>query len=207
MEMGNINGMRYDELIGLRNKVHVRLKEFNPVRLRRKWKRCGHKNCQCCSGPSDGSEGNLHGPYVYAQFMDNDLGKIRNISLGRYYDEYDLSDIVEKSLNFSDYFKVDPGELEKMTASEKEEYYFTFYLDDAAFEKHHGITREEDTMRRYDHFFGNLADRDAYESAARNLEEHRLAVTHKWATDYGIGSIKGQMVLRRLLAGKYYLKA
>ncbi len=84
-------------------------------------------------------------------------------------------------------------------------YRFCFFLDAVAFEKYHGISRADDTMHRYSKFYGTVASHDAYEAASRNLEEHKRAVTHKWATRYGIGSIKGHTALRKLLAGNYYL--
>ncbi len=204
--MDNTNGMGYDELIELQDKVYDMLKKFNPVRLKMKWKRCGHKDCQCGSGPSDGSWGNLHGPYVFAQFVDNDLGKIRTVSLGRHYDENALYDIMERGLDFSHYYKVDPGKLELMTPDEKRKHMCRFFLDDEDFEVYHGIKRVEDTMGRYDVFYGTVANRDAYEAASRDLDEQKLATMHRWAIVHGIGSIKGQMTLKGLLAGKYYLK-
>ncbi|KKM81029.1 hypothetical protein LCGC14_1333850, partial [marine sediment metagenome] len=55
--MANTNEMNYQEMLDLRQELDTRIKEYRPIRIKKKWKRCGKSGCFCKGGPIDGSWG------------------------------------------------------------------------------------------------------------------------------------------------------
>jgi hypothetical protein len=205
-KMGKLDRMTYEELQELKTDVEYRLKEFRPIRIKRKWKRCGKKTCFCASGPADGTWDNLHGPYLFAQFVDRETKKTRNVSLGKFYHPEAVGELAEQTLNFSTFFHLNPDQYSKLGADEQRRNAWTIYLTEADFELLHGIGREDDRLGRHDVFYGTEANYDAYRSAKTALNEAKAACNHLWAASYGLASPAGQRVLKELLRKSYYLK-
>ena len=204
--MVNLKSMNYGEVKKLHTRVSERLKEFRPVHIKIKWKRCGKGECVCASGPSNGSWGNLHGPYVLAQFVDRLTRKTKVVSLGRLWQQDDINEARRQTLNWIRYFPVPSSEYEKMSADDQRLHYWYINVRGERFEAFHGISESEDRMDRSKRFYGTDAQHDGYETYQRGYEAEALAVSHQWCEMYGIGSSAGQKKLAAILADDYYLK-
>lgn len=204
--MDNLDKMTYEDLQELKIDVAYRLKQFRPIRIKKKWKRCGKRTCFCASGPADGTWDNLHGPYLFAQFVDRETKKTRNASLGIFYDLEAIDALADQTLNFSDFFHLNPDQHSKLGADEQSLNNWKIRLTDADFELFHGISRKDDSLGRHDTFYGTEANYDAYRSATAALSEQKAATVHIWAILYGLASPAGQRVLKDLLRQDYYLK-
>lgn len=205
MNIDNLNTLKYQELVELRTAISARLKNLSGIRLKKKWKRCGKKTCYCSSGPSDGSWGNLHGPYVFAQFVDNETKKPRVLSLGRYCEANDAQ-VAKKTIlaYWPAFYTITPAEAEKM----KEEGHWLLYsktLSRQEFVDFYGLNMEDDKLDRHRMYYATEASHQAFEAAVRALDELREAAGNDWAIKYGIGEVKGQRRLCDLLRGDYYL--
>lgn len=196
--MDKLDGMTHFELTRLVYEANKRLAKFNPIRLRVKRKRCGKKGCFCMDGPSDGSWDNLHGPYLFAQYVDSETGKTRVKGLGLYYSSDQLDEVTRASFSWSDYFAVPDGHQTKD---------HTYYYDLSAreFEEYYGIAMEDDTMSRHTTYWATEGKSDAFDTEKRKFLEDKSAACHIWADKYGLGSVKGQRTLKTLLEGNYYL--
>lgn len=204
--MDKLEKMNHEELVSLRKKIKARLKEFRPIRIKKKWKRCGKGNCFCQDGPGDGSWGNLHGPYLFAQYVDGKEQKMKLVSLGRFYGRDDIDEVRDQILDFSDYFTVSPDQHGQMSQVEKDIYSWYVNLSASEFEKYHGISRSEDTMNRHSRFYGTQAAHDAYTGALSILNQKKEACNHTWVYEFGLASPVGQKILAGLLRQTYYLK-
>lgn len=203
--MINLDELNHRELSELSLDLARRLKEFNAVRLKIRAKRCGKSGCSCAGGPADNAWGNLHGPYVFAQYVDNEIGKMRVVSLGRHYDLSDIIEDREKILdNWFDFFTVTPAEAEKIRDREGA-WLHVHYLSPEEFYDFYGVEMIDDAMGRHTEYYAIKQKFEAYETVKRANRERRSALDSEWATEYGIGSIKGQRSLAQLLRGKYYL--
>lgn len=196
--MDKIEGIAYEELVCLRNTIEARLKEFRPIRIKKKFKRCGKKACFCAGGPASNEWENLHGPYVFAQFIDAKTGKARNLSLGRWYGEDQVNEVSYKRIAPARYFA--------MPESDHQTGCVYFHrLTDEEFVSRYGVAKREDNFDCPDVLYGTRASSDAYEVARRQLEQEKEAVAHAWCMEFGIGSYVGQKRLADLLRGNYYL--
>lgn len=203
--MDNLKDMDHGRLVALKTEVDARLKEFRPLRIKMKWKRCGKKDCFCKDGPTDGSWGNLHGPYVFAQFVDRTTRKTRLVSLGTHYDHIDLYEVRNQILDKTDYFGIADSVRDKMSKTKQLQYNYYTALTNAEFKEKYGMTKVEDRMSRPTKFWGTEANSDAYEAEFSAIEAEKLACEHEWATEHGVGSPVGQKVLAELLRQNYYL--
>ncbi len=203
--MDNLDGMNYEQLQQLKLNLDERIKEFRPVRVKIKWKRCGKKTCFCKGGPLDGSWDNLHGPYAFAQFVDHGTRRMRQISLGQHYDAFDIEEVGKEILDRTKYFPVPDADREKMSKGQKEECDWSITLLSWEFEEKYGLRPAADKMSRHTKFWGTRAQYDAYEAELRATEAEKLACRHPWAELYGIGSPAGQKTLEDLLRKNYYL--
>lgn len=203
--MVNLDGLSHRELNELVMDATARLKEFGAVRLRIKAKRCGKAECYCSEGPSDGSWENFHGPYVFAQFVDNVTKKMRTISLGRHYGPGDIIEAAEKILDdWFDYFTITPPEAEKIKERGDEPLWY-INLSSERFKDYYGLEIHEDRLSRHMIYYATKQKYQAYETAQRLRDETRAALRDDLAVTYGIGSVLGQKKLRQLLCDKYYL--
>lgn len=203
--MDTIGSMDYQDLVDLKSKLDERIKQFRRIRIKMKWKRCGKKDCFCKDGPSDGSWENLHGPYVFAQFVDHGTKKTRLVSLGRHYDHIDIDEVEKQILDKTEYFTVPDSDREKMNAAQKKEYCRGVELYSWEFEAKYGIKMGEDTMGRHKKWWGTKASEDRWVTDASAVDAEKSACMHPWAVLHGIGSPVGQKVLEDLLRQNYYL--
>lgn len=204
--MDNVGSMNYDELLVLQSDVEVRLKQFRPVRIKKKWKRCGKLTCFCADGPPDGSWGNLHGPYVFAQFVDHNTRKTRLVSLGKFYDQEDINEVRNEILGWSSYFPVPASEYEEMSQEQQDRHYWYINVTGLVFEQFYGVTEAQDTMGRHKKYYATDAQHDGFDHYKREFLRRKKAVGHMWAVRYGVGCPVGQRKLAEILAADYYLK-
>lgn len=202
-----LDKMSYEQLRELKEDVDYKLKQFRPVRIKKKWKRCGKATCFCASGPADGSWDNLHGPYLFAQFTNPGGGRTRNISLGKYYDQEAIEEVKDQSLDFSEFFHLTKANYDKLGQADKDKNRWAIRLTEADFELFHGVRRIEDQLGRHDTFYGTEANYDHYMAAKGEISDAKAALTHIWTMMYGLASPTGQRALKDLLRGNYYLKA
>lgn len=203
--MANVNEMSYIEMLDLRLALDIRIKAHRAVRIKKKWKRCGKKACFCNDGPADGSWGNLHGPYLFAQFVDSTSGKTRLVSLGKFFDQDSIMETGDRILEWWKYYQVSEAEREALPGGEKRKWNWPFFVSREKFRDLHGIWPEEDKMDRPRRFFATKALDDGFEAKSSRLAEEKEAVKHLWCAEYGLGSIEGQRMLARLLEGFYFL--
>ena len=203
--MDKLEGLKHEELKQLLRDVIERLKEFRPIRIKMKWKRCGRKTCFCKDGPADGSWNNLHGPYVFAQFVSNETRKTQVVSLGRHYDDIDIDEVAELFLDKSSIFQIGDGPYQKLSKKKKEALLYSVTLADREFKEKYGILPEDDRMNRERKFWGSKAQWDEWEYQNGIIEEQKMACKHPWAVDHGVGSPVGQKILAELLRQNYYL--
>lgn len=204
--MDNIDGMSYEDLISLKLKVDRRVREFRPIRMTIKYKRCGKDGCFCMAGPSNGSWGNLHGPYVLISYIDETSQKRRTVSLGRHFCEDDRQEVEEKKLDFLHYYSVPAGEREKMSDRKKESFSWCLHVNELNFEEVYGRERGEDEMDKETEHYATQQKHNAFNAERASLDLQKTAVRDELCVRYGIGCSVGQAVLRKLLDGNYYLK-
>lgn len=199
-----LESLGYEELLELRKEVNERIKKFKPLRIRKKFKRCGKDGCVCQQGPADGSWGNLHGPYLFAQFQDKN-GNTRVRSLGKWYDRKDILDTRMKPKRpLYEAFTV-PLETwkEKYEGDGKNWVYWD--LDDFEFEERYGLPPGEDTFNRHRRLYGLKSDYDRWVIENELRLDRIEGAEHVWAETWGLADLKGQAVLAELLAGEYFL--
>lgn len=201
-----LDGTSYEELMELKIDVEYELRQFRPVRIKKKWKRCGKETCFCAAGPGDGSWGNLHGPYLFAQFVDHSTKRTRSISLGKYYDQEAVDEVSDQSLDFSEFFHLTEADYGKMGQADKDKNRWAIRLTEADFELFHGIRWIEDQLDRHGTFYGTEANYEAYMAARGEISEQKAGLTHIWTREYGLASPAGQRALKGLLQKNYYLK-
>jgi hypothetical protein len=197
--------MKRDDLLQMKDEIDKELKKFKKINIRSKWKRCGKKGCFCSDGPLDGSWGNLHGPYVFAQFVDQETGKYRSVSLGAYYSKEFADQVIGEPTQWNDYFRVPEREYEMFNTPKQDLYNWYIYLSSDQFYEFHGIKMHEDTMDRDRVFYGTKANHDAYHNKIDARIRQLELVKSGWCRKYGIGDEIGHIKLSELLAGKYYL--
>jgi hypothetical protein len=203
--MCKIDKMTRSDLLEMRGEIDATLKEFKKINIRSKWKRCGKKGCFCKDGPLDGSWGNLHGPYVFAQFVDQGTGKYRSISLGAYFNQDFIDQVLGEPVLWNEYYKVPDSEYQTFKEEKKEKYGWYVHLDDAQFLAFFGVWKHEDKMDRDDVFFATEAAHDAYQNKLEVRARQLDLINSDWCREYGIGDEIGHIKLKELLAGKYYL--
>lgn len=203
--MAKLDGKKYDELLQLRDEVEQKIKEFRPVRIKRKWKRCGKDECFCMDGPSDGSWGNLHGPYLFAQYVDHTTRKTKTVSLGRFWGEVDIKEAQDRILEWWAYYKVSPVDRSTMTDELQSDYSWGYTLRGDDFFNFYGLKVSEDTLDRHTRYYGTEASHDAFRSYQDEFVRNLEALDHEWASVHGLASHMGQRKLADLLAKKYYL--
>lgn len=203
--MVRLGEMKYDELLQSAIDSKRKIKEFRPIRIRTKWKRCGKPQCFCMDGPLNGSWGNLHGPYIFAQYVDHTTRKIRVVSLGRRSSEDDIMEARNEILEWWEYFKVSPSEKELMTDDDAFDYRWWHSVRGEDFFNFYGLRDSEDTFGRHTRYYGTQASHDAFKSYQSEFARRREALDHEWATAYGMASHIGQKKLADLLSQKYYL--
>jgi len=203
--MAKLDGMKYDELLQLKIDVKRAIKEFRPVRIKKKWKRCGKSQCFCMDGPADGSWGNLHGPYLFAQYVDLETGKTKVMSMGRFWGEEAIIEAQEEILEWWQYLKVSPGERDKMGEEEASAFRWWYSVRGLDFRNFYGLREEEDTLDRHTRYYGTEASNDAFKAYQDEFLRNLEALDHEWASMYGLASHIGQKKLAALLAQKYYL--
>lgn len=203
--MTNIKSMSYEELVATKKEIEARMKTFKRVRLKVKWVRCGKEGCFCADGPLDNEWGNLHGPYIFAQFVDKGTRKTRRISLGRCSSDNERNDaLLSAKIKWSDYFKVGQSQYDTYDEAYKRELWH-ITLSENDFKEHYGMYPYEDTMGRDRKFYGTQAQYEAYQSAKNERFEAVKAASDELAIKYGILSPTGQKILRSILADGYYI--
>ena len=203
--MENLPGMNRNELLELRSDVDQRLSEFKRLRLRLKHTRCGKKDCFCKDGPGNGEWGNLHGPYIIAQFVDHKTSKTRSVSLGIHYDFDRQEDLKLQTVGRTHFAHLPASKHKNMSASDQNKYVWSVWLSADEFYMQYSMTVAEDTMNRSRIFYGTQADQDAYDTECRLLEADQAALDNDLCKDHGIGTVKGQQKLTELLDNSYYL--
>jgi len=203
--MAKLDGMTYNELLQLTVDLKRKIKEFRPVRIKRKWKRCGKEECFCMGGPADGSWGNLHGPYLFAQYVDHKTCKTKVVSLGRFWGQEAIIEAQGEILEWWDYFKLSPSRREKMTEDMASAYRWWYSVRGDDFANFYGLRESEDELDRHTRYYGTEASHDAFEVYQGEFARRNEALGHEWASTYGLASQIGQKTLAGLLAGKYYL--
>lgn len=203
--MVKLDRMSYEELIKLKAQLDARIKEFRPIRVKKKWKRCGKRSCFCADGPADNEWNNLHGPYLFAQFVCPKLGKTKTVSLGNFYDLNDIDEVRKQILDWGAYFNVPGPEYDKMSVDDQRRYNWRKTLTSYEFEQFYGVSVGDDRFGRHKTFYATLANSDAYDQKLREIEAEREATDHPWADQYGLCDPVGQKKLSQLLTGAYYL--
>lgn len=194
------------ELLSLKKEVDNAVSLDRPVRLKKRFKRCGHSGCFCADGPGDGSWGNLHGPYVFASYTEK-RGVYRSRSLGLYYSEEDRRAGLEK-LNSKFLFWVNFYNLSSIDAGRKSENEVVHrrVMTEEEFVRLYGIPMMFDRLDRPTTLYATDAKYQAYKSECRERVARREALLRTEYTDLGICSPVGQKVLDEILSGPYFLK-
>ncbi len=203
--MAKLGEMKYNELLQLAIDLKQKIKEFRPVRVKRKWKRCGKTECFCMDGPSDGSWGNLHGPYLFAQYVDHKTRKTKVVSLGRFWGQEAIKEAQGQILEWWDYFKLSPSAREKMTEEEASTYRWWYAVRGDDFANFYGLRAIDDKLDRHTRYYGTEASHDAFNAYQSEFVRRNEALDHEWASTYGLADHIGQKTLAELLAGQYYL--
>lgn len=203
--MENINSMDYQELCELKRLVDGRLSHFRPVRIKTKWRRCGKGACVCMDGPADGTWGNLHGPYIFAQFVDPAIGSTRLVSLGRHRDWTSEKEDAPEILDIRRFFKLNSDQYGRLTEKMREKFWYSYTMSAEEYERAYGREKSSSGLAGYDTFYADKAGHDAFVAASDELVRRRRASMHEWAEEFGIATYKGQGILEEILRGPYYL--
>lgn len=186
-----------DELIALQDQIKVRLKQFKPFKIKEVFRTCGVESCYCADGVD------LHGPYLYVSWRED--RKTKTASLGRKYSLEEIADLGK--LNYpklGDYFKVNPAQYEKLSTREQNQLW-KYNLTDRQFFDRYGVTRDEDSFGRFDHFYGLDGAYDEYQAQCE-LAEQRANIPNSYWSKFGVGTLKGLAVIETLEGKDYYYK-
>lgn len=203
--MDKINRMNYADLCELKILVDGRLSVFRKVRIKTKWRRCGKRGCACMDGPADGSQGNLHGPYIFAQYTDGATKKPMLVSLGRHRRWGTIDEDNEKSLDIRRYFKLSQEGRSRLSNEARKEFSYKYTMSDQEYRRAYDQSPGAEWRERPDTFYGDLAGYNAFVSASEELSKKNVAEVHEWAECFGLANYKGQQTLRDILRGPYYL--
>lgn len=203
--MGELGGMKYNELLELMGNLKRRIQKFRPLRIKLKWKRCGKGECVCMEGPSDGSWGNMHGPYLFAQYVDHKTRKTRAVSLGRHSSADDIMEARGEILEWWKFFELNPSDQERMTEESASKYRWYYLVTGSDFFNFYGLREVDDKLHRHTRYYGTEANSDAFEAYRDEFVRRKEALDHEWASVYGLAGHIGQKKLAALLAQKYYI--
>ena len=103
-----------------------------------------------------------------------------------------------------DYFKVNPGQYDKLP-TEKQRQLWKYNLTDRQFFDRYGVTRDEDTFGRFDHFYGPENAYNEYQAQCELAEQRANIPNSHWAK-FGIGTLKGLAVIEQLESKDFYFK-
>ncbi|KKK94247.1 hypothetical protein LCGC14_2684780, partial [marine sediment metagenome] len=151
------------------------------------------------------SWGNLHGPYLFAQFVDSTSGKTRLVSLGKFFGQDGVDEVRGLVLEWWKYFQLSEEAREALGERGKISWGWPFYADRNEFHDLYGVWPESDKMDRPRRFFATEALNDGFEAKVDQLAEQKAAAEHDWCIEYGMGSVTGQRKLRQLLRENYFL--
>ncbi len=203
--LGKLNGLTYNELCELEENVLRRKKEFKRLRVRQRFVRCGKQGCACSRGPGSNSWGNLHGPYLYAQFVDKMTGKTKKLSLGLLYTETEVEEVLGNGeVKWKDYYQIDRSQRSGMSAREIRRLRSRTFTP-KEFLEFYGLRWCHNEIDRVVTWYARENDFQAFEFAVREREEEKKAVKDPLCRKFGIGSKAGQAKLKSLLSGDYYL--
>ncbi len=205
--MCNVSELSYAKLVLLKDEVDNLLSLMNPIRLKKRFKRCGRKDCFCVNGPRDGSWGNLHGPYVFASYTEK-KGVYRSRSLGLYYSEEDrlaeAEKLSSKLLLWVNFYTLSAGDASRRSVNEV---IHSRVFTEEEFVGLYGIPTMFDRLGRPTTLYATDAKFQAYKSECREQGARQDALLRDEYADLGICSPIGQKVLDEILSGPYYLKA
>lgn len=172
-------------------------RSMRKVRIKRIFKRCGKPGCTCEKGELADYG---HGPYLYAIWSEN--GKARQKSLGRIYHEWEFKRMAGTELPL--WFE------KRLLVSEKEYLALTperrwsckeRSLSDAEFLAFYNILPDEDKVGRPRRLRYN---KDKFDTAVSEAEDQQTIGLNEFQ-HYGIGTLRGVLVLRSMLAKGFYL--
>lgn len=190
--------LSYEDTLEVEQFIKSRKKEFRPFRIKTKFRRCGKKYCYCMDGPSDNEWGNLHGPYLFAQYREG--GKTKLKSLGK---ERDPSDLDYSHLELPKWYHyiVSEEQYEKMSDDRKWETYERSLTREEFVDKYK-MSPEEDKIGVPHRL---IFDKRKYEADYERYKELSEVSFSKWRK-LGIGSPSGIKILDDLIKQGYYFK-
>lgn len=193
----DLSELSRDDLKFLVYRASQLLKGMRKLRIKRLFKRCGKPGCTCTQGELTDYG---HGPYLYAIWSEN--GKRRQKSLGRIYHEWEFKRMAGTEL---------PVWFEKrFLVSEKEYLAKTLEgrwsckersLDDAEFLAFYNILPDEDKVGRPRRL---RYHQDKFDAAVSEALDQQTRGENEFQ-HYGIGTLRGVLHLRSMLAKGFYL--
>ena len=196
--MADLNGMTRDELLILQSDIKVRLKKFKPFKIKEVYRSCNRPECYCSNGID------LHGPYLYISWREDNKTKTR--SLGRKYEQSDIEEMAyAPSPILKDYFKINPAQYKKLNRVDRDQLW-KYELSDYQFEERYSVSKEDDKIGMYDHFYGTKDSYDQYFIDCDLVEEARTKIPNSSYAYLGVGTLDALAVIARLESKNYYFK-
>ncbi len=184
------------ELLELSGEIEELLKRFRPYRIKERFVSCGDVDCWCVHSED------RHGPYLSVVFREN--GKTRSLALGPKLTLDEMAANVPKRPSVWDYLKVPDYRFQKMPRSSTDGW-VSLVLSEAEFEARYGVSKAGDRFKRSDRFWGSEGDCERFDIELGLMEEMEMIQCNPWAL-YGVGTLKGIAILRRLEGRGYYQK-
>lgn len=195
--LNDLSELSRKDLELLINEATRLFRSMRKVRIKRIFKRCGKPGCTCAQGELTDYG---HGPYLYAIWSEN--GRARQKSLGRFYHERELERMAQAvpPAWFDKRFFVSQKQYDALTPQGRwsckewsltSEEFLTFY----------NIPQHEDNVGRPRKLRFN---KDKYDTEFnRAKDKHEIGFSE--FRHYGIGTLRGVLYLRSILAKGFYL--
>lgn len=196
MSNTNLNDLNRAELLDLQGEITERLRSFRPYRIKERFVTCGDVGCWC----SDGARG--HGPYLSVVFREN--GKTRSSGLGPKLTRHEMIANSPEDPDIWDYLKIPDYRFQAMSRSNTVGW-LSLTLSEADFKTRYGVSKAEDRFDRADRFWGSKEDYDRF-GIELGLAQERQKIPYSLWAPYGVSTLKGIAILRRLEGRGYYQK-
>lgn len=194
----DLTELNRDELELLLNEATRLFKGMRKIRIKRLFKRCGKAGCTCAQGELTDYG---HGPYLYAIWSEN--GKRTQRSIGRVYYEWEFERMAKAALPvwYSKPFRVSDKEYDALSTqgrwSCKE-----WSLTDVEFLALYNISPSEDKVGRPRKLRFN---KDKFYAEFSKVEDTHTVGESEFR-HYGIGTLRGVLLLREMLTRGFYLE-